>query len=127
MEMFLNEYDEMITVSDNYDRGCRKYPEVDLRAGIVKNVNHSGKDENGRAIFDYYITFTEDDRDLMLVIYKKINKCLSCFTFSLENAHDEFKIVGLTNKEAIKIIALYDIHQKEIEIEILKIQLKGLN
>lgn len=126
MDMFLNEYDEMITVSDNYDRGCRKYPEANLRAGIVKNVNHRGK-ENGRNIFDYSITFTEDDRDLMLMIYKKINKCLSCFTFSLENAHDEFKIVGLTSKEAIKIIALYDIHQKEIEIEMLKIQLKGLN
>ena len=36
--------------------------------------------------------------------------------------------VGENNyKESIKIIALYDIHQKEIEIEILKIQLKGLN
>jgi|21_taG_2_1085346.scaffolds.fasta_scaffold11227_2 hypothetical protein len=126
MEMFLNEYDEMITVSDNYDRGCREHPEANLRAGIVKNINHRGKDENGRNIFDYYITFTEDDRDLMLEIYKKINKCLSCFTFSLENAGDSYQIVGLTNKEAIKIIAMYDIHQKEMEIEMLKIQLKGL-
>ena len=113
----IEKYDNPL-VSDNYSS--------ENETGIASYRNDRGLNNNGKEDYDYYINFNENDKDLMLDIYKKINKCLSCFTFSLENAHNTYKIVGLTNKESIKIIALYDIHQKEIEIEMLKIQLKGL-
>ena len=113
----IEKYDNPL-VSDNYSS--------ENETGIASYRNDRGLNNNGKEDYDYYINFNENDKDLMLDIYKKINKCLSFFTFSLENAHNTYKIVGLTNKESIKIIALYDIHQKEIEIEVLKIQLKGL-
>ena len=106
-------------VSDNYNAVSG--------SGIHRHRNDRGLDGNGKEIFNYYINFNERDSDLMSSIYKRIGT--HCFDYfnTISNGSWNGRITQLTHMESIKIITLYDIHVKELDLLASKQKLKDIN
>ena len=90
-------------------------------------VSGSGLNNNGKEDYDYYINFNERDSDLMSSIYKRIEA--HCFDYfnTISNGSWNGRITQLTHMESIKIITLYDIHVKELDLLASKQKLKDIN
>ena len=104
-------------VSDNY--------KLSGEIGISRHANVTGSPD--KPITNYSINFTERDSDLMLAIYKQIESNELDFFNTVSNGSWNGLITQLTHMESIKIITLYDIHVKELDLLASKQKLKDIN